>query len=166
MSDEAAPDSQRVNRRKLSWAAKGGCKPKPCKVCGVDFKPPTSGHVYCDSCADEAKRRTHESAWRSYRSRNRARTRKAKSVYDLKKYGLTWADYESMLAAQDGKCAICNEPGSGGRGIQRLLAIDHCHATGRVRGLLCHRCNGALGMVRDRICVLKKAIEYLEASRA
>lgn len=59
----------------------------------------------------------------------------------LKRYGLTPPDYARLLLAQDGKCFMCLRPPSG----RRMLDVDHDHITGEVRGLLCHRCNRALG---------------------
>jgi hypothetical protein len=85
--------------------------------------------------------------------------------YDLlKKYGITFADYSQMLTAQDGVCAICGNPET--RVDKRLnrvssLAVDHCHTTGKVRGLLCHACNAALGHVSDSVETLERAIAYL-----
>ncbi|WP_208115423.1 endonuclease VII domain-containing protein [Nocardia ignorata] len=78
------------------------------------------------------------------------------------KYGLTVDDYERMWKAQDGKCAICRLPQkrySDGRLID--LAIDHCHATGQVRGLLCSGCNRAIGLVDDDPAILEAAAAYL-----
>lgn len=74
------------------------------------------------------------------------------------KYGLTTQEFEEMLLAQGGLCAICGEADKGGR----ALAVDHCHESGKVRALLCHRCNPGLGFFRDDIDRLKKAIAYLE----
>lgn len=76
-----------------------------------------------------------------------------------RRFGMTEADYEEMAAAQDGKCAICGttEPGCG----MGSLPVDHCHATGRVRGLLCSACNTVLGLARDDPDRLRAAIEYL-----
>jgi len=62
----------------------------------------------------------------------------------LKLYGITTADFEAMLAKQKGKCAICGTERAAAKRRQ-MLCVDHCHATGRVRGLLCVRCNGHLG---------------------
>jgi hypothetical protein len=59
------------------------------------------------------------------------------------KYGLTRQQYEDMVTAQSGLCLICSQPPNGKRG----LVVDHCHATGRIRGLLCNRCNIRLGVV-------------------
>jgi hypothetical protein len=73
-------------------------------------------------------------------------------------YGITLAEYNTMLEAQDYKCAICgNEDEVEGR----RLAIDHCHTTGKVRGLLCGKCNRGLGLFYDNEELLQSAIKYL-----
>ncbi len=76
------------------------------------------------------------------------------------KYGLTQADYDKMLLDQEGKCAICssvfNQSGRGTRG-----QVDHDHATGKVRSLLCNRCNGKLGAIEDAV-FRERAMAYLE----
>lgn len=70
-------------------------------------------------------------------------------------YGLSRDDYATVLAAQDGACAICR-----GKRPYRLC-VDHDHATGEVRGLLCRRCNKALRDVRDSVFILNSAVLYL-----
>jgi hypothetical protein len=77
-----------------------------------------------------------------------------------KLYGLTKTDYLAMLAEQGGGCAICGEPQEE-RGPNRA-AVDHDHATGAVRGLLCTKCNTGLGAFRDRTDLLAKAAMYLK----
>lgn len=77
---------------------------------------------------------------------------------NLKKYGITIADYERMLAEQGGVCAICRSKDPGPKGT---FHIDHCHTTGRVRGLLCTRCNPGLGYFQDDPELLSSAISYL-----
>jgi hypothetical protein len=74
------------------------------------------------------------------------------------KYKMSLEDYERMLKAQGGVCAICYQPNPGGK----RLAVDHDHATGRVRGLLCQACNLALGFMRDNAARLNAAAYYLE----
>lgn len=76
-----------------------------------------------------------------------------------RKYGLKEAEYNTLLEDQDRKCKLCylvetdNTFG--------YLYVDHCHKTGKIRGLLCHSCNSMLGYAKDDITVLTKAIEYL-----
>lgn len=76
---------------------------------------------------------------------------------DLKRrYGITAEEYDHLLAMQNGRCHICNDlPG------KHRLSVDHDHKTGRIRGLLCHNCNHALGKFKDNIIHLFKAIKYL-----
>jgi hypothetical protein len=76
------------------------------------------------------------------------------------KYGMDPGDIEWLEGANEGRCWICKEVNGA-----RSLAVDHDHATGAVRGLLCNRCNQLLGLARDNIEILAKAGEYLKASR-
>lgn len=74
-----------------------------------------------------------------------------------REYGITLDDYERMLSEQGGACAICGAlPGA------RRLAVDHCHKTGVVRGLLCTSCNVGIGNLADDPELLRSAIRYLE----
>lgn len=77
-----------------------------------------------------------------------------------KKFGITREQYERMLAAQSGVCAICL---GGPRGRKQYLSVDHNHKTGEVRGLLCDTCNRALGLIGDDPDKLARAIEHLSA---
>ena len=63
-----------------------------------------------------------------------------------------------MLTEQDGACAICTLPFEA---KPKAINVDHCHATGRVRGLLCSRCNLGIGMFRDSAQMLRRAAEYV-----
>lgn len=73
-------------------------------------------------------------------------------------YGITLAEYDKMFEDQNGKCAICGSPDE----VEgRRLAIDHCHDSGRVRGLLCGKCNRGLGLFYDNKQLLENAISYL-----
>lgn len=71
-------------------------------------------------------------------------------------YGITLAAYEDILDRQGGKCAICDKAPA-----ERRLVIDHDHRTGAIRGLLCASCNVGVGMFRDHVGLLRKAIDYL-----
>lgn len=79
---------------------------------------------------------------------------------NLKKYGITPADYDRMLDEQGGVCAICRREGSVEM-YGRLMAVDHCHDTGRVRGLLCTACNTSIGQMQDDPNRLMAAAAYL-----
>ena len=79
----------------------------------------------------------------------------------LKNYGIDIEYYDKLAIAQKDKCAICstNAPG---RKKQNYFSVDHCHKTGKIRGLLCDQCNKGLGHFKDNIEYLRKAIEYVE----
>ena len=81
-------------------------------------------------------------------------TYEAKLRWVKHKYGLSKEQYEAMMSAHNGQCDICKQP-------SEVLHIDHCHATGKVRGLLCQYCNKGLGLFRDSIDSLLNAIQYL-----
>ncbi len=76
------------------------------------------------------------------------------------KYGITTAQYFEMLEAQGGGCAVagCNRP----RLIKRTWPVDHCHATGKVRGILCQQCNTALGLAHENPELLRAMADYVE----
>lgn len=69
-----------------------------------------------------------------------------------------------MAAKQDGRCAICRRPPSGTTKRQRFLQVDHDHATGTIRGLLCNECNTAIGRLGDNVEGLLRALRYLTRS--
>jgi hypothetical protein len=80
-------------------------------------------------------------------------------------YGITLQEYNEMLDRQNGKCATCGGTETAGRksgrGVADVFVVDHSHKTGKVRGLLCHRCNRAMGVIGDNIYTLQRMIEYL-----
>lgn len=103
---------------------------------------------YCKDCAGQkaqAWQRDNANRWNQQRRQRR--------------YGITQAEFEQLQLAQNALCAICHQPETRYDG---QLSIDHCHITGAVRGLLCHRCNSALGLLRDDPKLLRAAISYLE----
>ena len=73
-------------------------------------------------------------------------------------FGLKEGEYQVLLDSQNGVCAVCK----GNCLTGRKLSVDHNHATGKVRGLLCAKCNSALGMVNDRIDLLEELVSYLK----
>lgn len=74
------------------------------------------------------------------------------------KYGITIKEYDIFKNRQNNKCAICEVRGVKGK----KLGVDHCHKTGKIRGLLCDRCNLVLGKINDDVMVAKKIIKYLQ----
>jgi hypothetical protein len=111
---------------------------------------------------DETVREYRRRYMREYAAMHPERIKK----YDMKRgYGLTAIQYNLMLDAQNGVCAICKQPETvcDSRGKVRDLAVDHCHKKGGVRKLLCTRCNQGLGQFRDNPEYLAAAIEYLNS---
>lgn len=77
--------------------------------------------------------------------------------------GVTPEQYNAMLAAQHGACAICGATEPGGK--RARFSIDHCHTTGKIRGLLCTTCNAGLGYFKDDTSRLQSAVAYLEGHK-
>ena len=134
-----------------------------CRVCGEeknllddyyfvrkDRSLPSSYSYECKACTIE--RTTN------YNKRN---SNSVRSQYLKRNYGLTFEEFDSMLSKQDNCCAICK--GKEPYGRHKRFTVDHNHKTGEVRGLLCNRCNTALGLVEDNIHTLKSMIQYLES---
>lgn len=114
-----------------------------CKKCGTtepqDFWP--SMTYQCKDCA------------RAYRARPEVKKRKRDQQL-MYQYGITREEYNAMLQGQSHKCAICADH-------LETPYVDHCHAHGHVRGLLCNGCNVGLGHFRDNPVLLESAIKYL-----
>jgi hypothetical protein len=116
-------------------------KQKTCKVC-------QKAYSQSDTC--KANRKLYYQ-----------RTKHQHIERNLKRqYGIDWETYLGLLEKQNGSCAICNRTDSGSHCSQRLF-VDHCHVTGKVRGLLCHHCNSALGLFQDSPTLLQTAIDYV-----
>ena len=79
------------------------------------------------------------------------------------RYGITREDYDDMFKNQNGVCAICLKPEKAQQGNKSVweLAVDHCHKTGKVRGLLCNKCNRAIGYLDDNPLLTDRATKYL-----
>lgn len=84
---------------------------------------------------------------------------KLKESYLLRDYGLTLEQFNQMLKAQGQRCAVCRQPF--GSESSTAPVVDHSHTTGRVRGLLCRRCNTLLGYAKDDEKILAAAAKYL-----
>jgi hypothetical protein len=70
------------------------------------------------------------------------------------RYGIDLVDYNQMLSEQEGKCKIC-------KAKTKRLFVDHCHASKRVRGLLCHHCNAGIGMLKESENIMREAMNYI-----
>lgn len=121
---------------------------------------------YAANPGKEAERaRTRRAARRDELNANARRwlaeDRDRAKAYGLAKYGITLDQYNLMLDEQGGGCAIC---GAISNKNGKALFVDHCHATGKVRGILCHRCNTGLGSFKDNATLVAKAAIYLSGS--
>lgn len=130
-----------------------------CTTCGVEkeldafhnYKKGPQGKAYrCKEC-DTAARKAYQDKQCPELKREMAKRRSLRS-----KYGLELEEYEAMVEASGGLCEICKEVPYG------YLCVDHCHTTGKVRGLLCGKCNQALGLFQDSTWNLEAAISYLQ----
>lgn len=138
---------------------------KVCTVCKEEkklerfynSKSSKDGKAYrCKTCDDKARR--------SYEEANATSVRIKRRNSQIKfKYGMTAEQYDRLHEEQGGKCKICGEEGFRMEAkTQHKLVLDHCHKTGKIRGFLCHNCNRALGLFKDNIESLRKAIKYLK----
>jgi hypothetical protein len=83
-----------------------------------------------------------------------------------RKYNVTVDEYNEMLEAQNSVCAICFQPETSTyKGKVFRLAVDHCHSTEKIRGLLCRDCNQTLGKFNDDIQRFQNAVEYLQKNK-
>lgn len=132
--------------------------------------------TYCMECEKKSSRQWKKDNAERVRAQNAQAAAAADPVHKsryqrhvwLRMYGLTPETYDQMSESQDGCCAICRLPERGvdqRTGNPRKLAVDHDHKSFKVRGLLCMRCNQALGCLEDDEGRLRAAIAYLEAAR-
>lgn len=116
----------------------------------------------CKACCAEKQRKIYHQNPEQHRNYTRKRRAKYEGIHkriaNLKTFGLTIDDYEYMLKMQNNQCAIC---GTTKCDSGRRLAVDHCHVTGRVRGLLCRRCNQTIGKFNDSFFLLQQAADYV-----
>lgn len=139
-------------------------KTKPCTKCEAEFPIDFfyGTHGWCKNC--EKKRRS-----RYYKDNRETLITYAKDWYVTNKdvrrdsllkreYGITLEEYNRMLTAQNGKCAICKQSDAS----KKALAVDHCHKSGKVRGLLCGSCNVKLGWFENKEDAV---VTYLHQSR-
>jgi hypothetical protein len=119
-----------------------------CQACGKDISPMRSDAKWCDdACSRAGRPQRKEIALRC-----RLKTQ----------YGMTLEDYNAMVERQGGGCAICGTTEI--RGYGKRQAIDHCHDSNRVRGILCGNCNRGLGAFNHDPDLLVSAASYLKGS--
>ena len=95
------------------------------------------------------ERKKYQRAW--------AQSPAGRRGYLKRHYGITQEEYDAMLIKQAGGCAICGKPPLD----VKFLSVDHNHQTGKVRGLLCRKCNLAIGILQDDPSLLRRAVNYL-----
>lgn len=75
-----------------------------------------------------------------------------------KNFGISLEDFDAIILAQGGVCAVCRQPFR----HKRHPHVDHCHTTGKIRGVLCSQCNTGIGMLRESALIMHSAIAYLD----
>lgn len=134
---------------------------KMCPRCKINFRKPNSG--YCRPCnalnsqkwRDKNKDKAQQLD-REWKLKNSDKFKATKAASIVKRnYGITLAEKEIIRKFQNDCCAICKNE-------LKIANVDHCHATGETRGLLCWHCNNALGKFRDNVKMLREAADYLE----
>lgn len=137
------------------------------RIRAADLPTPRPGHGYCVRCREEKPL----VAFHSHRGRRSGRQERcADCRLEMQRerlYGISEEEYQALLAAQGGVCAICHQPETNTyRGRVRRLAVDHDHRTGERRALLCSDCNVLLGHADDQPERLEAAAAYLRQKRA
>jgi len=155
---------------------------KICKIHGELSKPETiinrlspTGKEYlrCKVCRNDSERnRINRTRYVPARIKNpipeHVNDDSKYHAYMIKnRFKITAIEYYELLTKQEGNCAICKKPEEITKlksNKPKMLAVDHCHSSGKIRGLLCQKCNTALGSFKDSIEMLESAIIYLNAS--
>jgi hypothetical protein len=122
-----------------------------------DFYAQKNGKIYsyCKVCELNKQKQMRRNRPIEYKQKDKNKRIK-------KEYGIDLKEYDELEKAQEYKCAICKNL----RGLSRFgLHIDHCHKTGKIRGLLCQSCNMGLGNFKDNPSLLLKAVEYLNENK-
>lgn len=165
------------------WFLQNKCvaesNPQPAENFSRDRKRDDGRTVHCKSCLKviRLQRKEYQNAytrkWRkknplkckqytlTKKSKKNAKARKRKYILKTR-YGISIEQWNDMYEEQKGQCPICllhmNDC------VEKQLHVDHCHKTGKVRGLLCSTCNKAIGLLKDDSGLLQRAISFLEKS--
>ena len=140
------------HRSRYTPKADANDDPRPCRNCGVVYQPKQRKvSYYCSrQCGEEY----------------RAKSGQQRDRHLKRKYGISLGDYERMLDAQGGGCAICGKRPDEQMRYDRYLHVDHDHETGEVRGLLCDQHNLLLGRFNDDPELMRRAADYLDGQLA
>lgn len=141
------------------------------KVCGKckEEKPLAEFHKskrHKQGVKNECANCTNSYLRRHYQINKELYNNKSREGHYLRRYGLTYFDYLSMCESVGSCCQICSKelqvagPGIG-KGCMDICVVDHCHSTGKIRGILCQTCNRGLGLFKDNSKVLQKASDYI-----
>jgi hypothetical protein len=134
-----------------------------CHRCQAHFAPRSSRQHYCPACISSGEARLFRARtwYAAHREAVRARYASRPEVYRAnhlrRKYGMTAQAYTALLAAQAGLCAICHRPPSAGK----PLCVDHNHASGKVRAIICRPCNFTIGLIETGGASLSALSAYL-----
>jgi hypothetical protein len=139
--------------------------PRVCKTCG-EAKPLTEYYMHkgrdpqglAKYPATSCKLCIIKKEQAKYRANPNKKIRGDWSRNIWQRFGLKAADYTEMLRKQGGVCAICLGP----QQANKRMAVDHCHKTGKIRGLLCTLCNSAIGKLKDDPVMIQRALDYLK----
>lgn len=145
--------------RQALLAREKGKQPKQCSAC-QQVKPRTEFGLRPNGYSRSACLDCELQSAKKWRTANPERVRELNRRTNLKRYyGITEADYNAMLEAQEGACAICRQPPN--ESTHGRLYVDHCHGSSRIRGLLCNNCNRGIGYLLHDTQRLNLAIAYL-----
>ena len=157
--NKGIPMSEEAKRKNAeTYAAKRAAiayTEKACNKCGevkslTDFPPRKDNvdgrHGSCRVCENKRK------------AKHKPTDEQSRKYWLKSNYGIGIEEYNIMLTEQQGACAVCGDSPK----ENRSLAVDHCHSTGKIRGLLCFRCNATLGKFNDDISLFQRAIDYLK----
>lgn len=149
---------------------------KTCNKCNKikdlkDFHKKKSGAFGVKAECKDCCRQWQKTHYNKPENKKKRLTRQASDKYQLyirsfrlkNNYGLSLEDYDNMLASQNGVCKTCgtDKPG-GSKGV--YFHVDHCHKTGKIRGLLCSACNSILGLAKDNTKTLLNLAKYIVKS--
>jgi hypothetical protein len=143
---------------------------KTCSHCGKvkpesEFYPRHSRRGRPNAVSSQCKTCMAILARQRYHKTDPSHITQQKRKYALRNYGISQQEYENLLEEQNWVCKTCGQPETKLHPATHkvlCLSVDHDHQTGRVRGLLCHRCNMALGLVHDDPEILSNMIEHLK----